>query len=176
MKKEINEVIEFLDNESKKLEKENNVILSEMSMAWEEHLKGKHSVCVWVENPSSRDNRYMKYYDNEFYDLAEKVARIRIDKAAYVGGEHSENDIQPWVLSEGEKKEFVELLKSPSKKNPQYTNWQQVILTYNADNFHIYEPITGDMTKYKNRKSPLMPSYILPFPIDYPMPDYLNLE
>ena len=149
--------------------------LNEMSMAWEEHLSGKNSVCAWVEGPLRVDNQYIKYYNNEYYQDATKVARIRIDRAEYVGGENSEHGIKRWILNEKDKRIFVELLKKPCKRNPKYTNWENIILTYNADNFHIYEPITGDMEKYANRKSPTMPKHLRPFPIDYPMPDYTKL-
>ena len=161
----------------KKLNKKlkETIQLYEMSMAWEEHLKGKNSVCAWVEGPLKVDNRYIKYYNNEFYIEADKVARIRIDKPEYVGGTHKELDKQSWILSEEEKRIFVELLNKPSKKDSNYTNWQIILLTYNRDNFHIYEPIKGDMTVYKDKKSPSMPEYLLPFPIDYPMPNYMEL-
>lgn len=161
--KEINEEFEKLQ-------------LTEMSMAWEEQLKGKNSVCAWVEGPLHVDNQYIKYYDNEYYNEAKRVARIRINEPRYVGGNHKEGNKENWILSEKEKKVFIELLKKPCKRNPQFTNWQQIILTYNADNFHIYEPIKGDMTKYKGRKAPSMPEHLLPFPIDYPMPDYTELK
>ena len=53
--------------------------LNEMSKAFS--FKNKSiEVCAWVEGPLSVDNRYFKYYDSMFYNLADKVARIRIDK------------------------------------------------------------------------------------------------
>lgn len=164
-------------NEIQKLNEEFNKLFSinEMSMAWEAQLKGRNSVCAWVEGPLKVDNQYIKYYNNAYYTDATKVARIRIDKPEYVGGVHSESGKKKWVLTEAEKRIFVQILQEPSKTNSEYTNWQQILLTYNRDNFHIYEPITGEVSVYKNRKSPSMPEHLLPFPIDYPMPDYTKL-
>lgn len=63
--------------------------LNEMSLAFQ--YKDRHvEVCAWVENPTPRDNRYFKYYDSEYISTATKVARIRIDEAVYVGGNHKE--------------------------------------------------------------------------------------
>ena len=149
--------------------------LNEMSIAWDADLKGNESVCAWVEGPLKVDNQYIKYYNNAHYPLATKVARIRIDKPEYVGGIHSEGNKKKWILTNSEKRTLVHLLNQASEKDEKYTNWQQVILEYNASNFRLFKPVTGDMTIYKDRKAPTMPEYILPFPIDYPMPNYMEL-
>lgn len=132
-------------------------------------------VCVWVENPMGVDNMYFKYYDCSLYTMANKVARIRLDKPKYVGGNHKEGTKKKWVLSERDKKELVELLKSPSDEHEGLTKWQDVIITYNDDNFNLKakQTINGELDKAQ--RDPKMPSHLVPLPIDLPMPNYLEL-
>lgn len=133
-------------------------------------------VCVWVEGPMGVDNQYFKYYDSMYYNNAKKVARIRIDKSEYVGGKHREHGIKPWILSNKDKKELVDILKGPSKEHEGLTRWQDIIITYNKDNFDIssLDTINGNLN-VENR-NPKMPKHIKPFSIDYPMPNYLELK
>lgn len=149
--------------------------VNEMSMAF--HYKDRHvEVCAWVENPTYRDNRYFKYYNSAFVSSATKVARIRIDKAEYVGGNHKERNLTKWILSNRELRELVEILQTPSDEHIGYTKWQDILITYNRDNFHLsaQDTIAGNLAK--GVRSPELPSSVEPFPIDYPMPDYLNIR
>lgn len=148
--------------------------LCEMSMAFAYKDK-RIDVCAWVENPSSRDNRYFKYYNNSRYNNATKVARIRIDNPVYVGGTHKERNLKQWILTDYEKNELVKLLSSPSNEFTGFTKWQSILIRYNSDNFFLtpQQTINGE---FENADfDPKMPDYIKPFPIDYPMPDYLKL-
>ena len=148
--------------------------INEMSMAF--HYKDRHvEVCAWVENPTPRDNRYFKYYDSEYSNMAKKVSRIRIDRPEYVGGNHKERNIKKWVLSDKEKQYLVQILKSPSDDYPNLIKWQDILITYNRDNFHIKAEDTIKGNINCNSRNPLLPDYIKPFPIDYPMPNYLEL-
>lgn len=132
-------------------------------------------VCVWVENPMAVDNMYFKYYDCSLYTMAKKVARIRLDKAVYVGGNHKEGNKKKWILSDREKAELVELLKSPSDRYNGLSRWQEVIITYNDDNFNLnyMQTINGEFDKAQ--RDPKMPKHLVPLPIDYPMPDYTKI-
>lgn len=132
-------------------------------------------VCVWVENPMSVDNMYMKYYNSSLYTLATKVARIRLDKPEYVGGNHRERNLKKWILTEKEKKELIELLKQPSDKYQGYSKWHDVIITYNDDNFNLSFSQTVNAEFEKAQRDPKMPNHLVPLPIDLPMPDYTQL-
>lgn len=153
----------------------NEDIINEMSKAFSYKDKGI-DVCVWVEGPMRTDNQYFKYYDNMFYDNATKVARIRIDRNKYVGGQHREKNKKKWILSDKEKNELVQILQQPSERYPKYTRWQEVLMTYNYDNFNITPENTMLGKIDDSQRNPNMPKYIKPFPIDYPMPDYTKLE
>lgn len=149
--------------------------LNEMSMAF--HYKDRYvEVCAWVENPTSRDNRYFKYYDSEYSSTASKVARIRIDRPDYVGGNHKERNLKKWTLSKNEKQFLMTILKSESDDYKGLTKWQDILITYNRDNFHIKAEDTINGNIDKGTRNPLLIDKIKPFPIDYPMPNYLELE
>lgn len=148
--------------------------LNEMSMAF--HYEDKNTqVCAWVENSTPRDNCYFKYYNNSRNKLADKVARIRIDKAEYVGGNHRERNLKKWILSKNEKQQLINILNSPSNDYPNITKWQDILITYNRDNFFIKaeDTINGNINNYS--KNPILPDHVKPFSIDHPMPNYLNL-
>ena len=153
----------------------NNLLqINEMSMAF--HYKDRYvQVCAWVENPTPRDNRYFKYYNSEYNSTATKVARIRIDKPAYVGGNHKERNLDVWNLSAREKQYLIEILSTPSDDYPGYTKWHDILITYNRDNFHISakDTIEGNLTK--GTRNPSLPDYIVPFDINTPIPDYTKL-
>ena len=168
--KEINKLIHAIDEEiNEQIEP-----MNEMSMAF--HYKDRHiAVCAWVENPMIVDNRYFKYYNSQFYDTATKVARIRMNKADYVGGIHKEKGLEKWNLTHREKQYLVKILSSPSEDHKGFNRWQDVIITYNRDNFHLSAEDTIKGKFDKAQCSPNMPKHIKPFPIDYPMPDYLQL-
>lgn len=148
--------------------------LNEMSKAFS--FKNRSiEVCAWVEGPLSVDNRYFKYYNSMFYNLADKVARIRIDKPEYVGGNHKEHKIKKWILTEKEKRELVEILKGPSEEYDNLTRWQDILITYNRDNFNISAKNTIAGNLNDTQRNPKLAKYIKPFPIDYPMPNYIEL-
>lgn len=149
--------------------------LYEMSMAF--HYRNRRiDVCAWVENPMVVDNRYFKYYNSATINSATKVARIRIDKPQYVGGIYKERNLQKWVLTKKEVKELYNLLQTPSDDYDGLTKWQDILVTYNRDNFllSVKDSIAGNFEKVQ--KDPKMPKYIEPFTINYPMPNYLELE
>lgn len=148
--------------------------MNEQSMAF--YFKDRHvEVCAWVENPTPRDNRYFKYYDSQFISSAKNVARIRIDKAEYVGGNHSERNLKKWELSKKEKQYLIDILNSPSNDYNGLTKWQDILITYNRDNFHIKAEDTIQGNFNKCTRSPMLPKHVQPFSIDYPMPNYLDL-
>lgn len=149
--------------------------LYEMSMAF--FYKDKRiDVCAWVETPMTVDNRYFKYYNCSTIPSATHVARIRLDKPEYVGGLHRENGKKKWILTKREKEELIEILKGQSTDQPGYTRWQEVLMTYNRDNFNLSFSDSKSNDFSKAQKDPKMSKYLKPFPIDYPMPDYLNLK
>ena len=133
-------------------------------------------VCAWVEGPMRADNRYFKYYNNMHYSVATKVARIRIDEARYVGGNHKEGNKKKWVLTPSEKQELVDILNGPSEEVPGYTRWQDILITFNRDNFNLstQRTLAGDLDD--SQRNPHMPKHIKPFPIDYPMPNYMEIK
>lgn len=150
------------------------MILNEMSMAFNYRNK-RIDVCAWVENPMATDNQYFKYYNNSLIRLATKVARIRIDRPEYVGGFHRERNFGKWSLIEKEKRELIEILKGESDDHPTYTRWQEIIMTYNRDNFNISFKDSKNNNFKNYQRDPKMPDYIKPFDINYPMPDYMKL-
>lgn len=155
----------------------NKQTINEMSMVF--RYKDRHvEVCAWVENPTPRDNRYFKYYDSMYIDTATKVARIRINESKYVGGNHKERKLKKWILSNKEKQYLIDILKSESDNpaNKGYTRWQEILMRYNEDNFGLYPEDTKKGNFEKAQSSPNLPSNVKPFPIDYPMPNYLELE
>jgi hypothetical protein len=139
----------------------------EMSSAWTDDRSNR---CVWVENPNGYSNRYFKYLNNSSYRRAKLVARIWIDKPEYVKGHKNSDGKTEWILTSKEKKELVTLLNAPSEAHDNTTNWQEILITYNEDNFQIppMRTIKGniDFSKYRNQK---------PYDINTPMPNYLEL-
>ena len=148
--------------------------LLEMSKAFSYKDK-RIDVCAWVENPMGVNNMYFKYYNCSTIPSATHVARIRMDKPEYVGGNHREGTKKKWILTDTEKRELVELLSSKSEEHPDLTYWQEILLTYNRDNFNLSAKDTIEGNFAKAQKDPKMPEYLQPLPIDYPMPDYLQL-
>lgn len=152
----------------------NPIPLYEMSKAFS--FKNKTiDVCVWVENPMSIDNLYFKYYNCSTIPSATKVARIRIDKPCYVGGNHKELNKQKWILSKNEVRELIEILKSPSDEYDGLNKWQDIIITYNKDNFNLTtkQCLKNDFSSIQ--KDPKMPEYLQPLDINTVIPDYWNL-
>lgn len=151
--------IKQITEEFKKL-----IPLTEMSMA----VTDKNSA-IWVEAGSTRPkaNRYFKYYNNISYQKANKVARISITKSEYI--KHRNIDSKDdWILTKSEKKKLVTLLNRPSEDFPEITNYQYIIAVYNRDNFYlsISRFIRGDYNKS---------DYPDLLPLNYPMPDYMEL-
>lgn len=141
--------------------------ITEMAKAFSDR---KTNTTLWVEDRSTHNNRYMKFYNvaKDPTHLATKVARIYVEKPEYVKG-HKEHGIKEWILTEKEKRQFVKLLQSPYSRNPNITNWQQVICTFN-DGFYDIDPqdtINGNIPHEDLDNGALT--------IDYPMPDYLQL-
>lgn len=148
--------------------------LQEMSRAFA-YKNRSIEVCVWVEGPMGADNRYFKYYNSLYYNTASKVARIRIDRPEYVGGNHKEHGIKQWKLSSGDKQELEEILKGPSDNHKGLTRWQDILITYNEDNFNISADKTINGILDDSQRNPKINKNIKPFPIDYPMPSYEEL-
>ena len=148
--------------------------LTEMSMAF--HYKDRRiDVCAWVENPMATDNQYFKYYNNSLMRLATKVARIRLNRPQYVGGIHKERNFRKWVLTNKEKHELVQILQGSSEDQPRYTRWQELLMTYNRDNFNISFNDSKQGNLENQQRDPKMPDYIQPYDINAPMPNYLEL-
>lgn len=130
------------------------------------------NVTIWVEDKSTHHNKYIKYYDasRKPTETAKRCARICIDKPEYFDDDNEHTDkIAHWYLSSKEKKEFIDLLKSPYKKNPNITNWQQIICTFNYGFYDIDEEdtIKGNISQEDLDDGALS--------IDFPMPDYSKL-
>ena len=109
---------------------------------------------------------YFKIYNSYSVDKADKMTRISFRKAEYIS--HSATlGKKDWKLSTKEKKALIALLEVKSKSNPQYTNWEYAILSFNNEkglDFDQTEENVIDNLKY--------PQYL---PIDLPMPDYSQL-
>lgn len=149
---------------TEQLENMQEMVLTEMSMAWNSK---QYNRCVWVENPSSFENKYFKYLNGLTFGRADKCARISMLEAKYI--QHKDyGGKQNWILNNKEKKELVNLMKQPNKKYADCTNWQATLITYNEDNFGIDfdETIFNTFDKVQ---------YPQAFSIDYPMPNYLEL-
>ena len=153
----------------------NPIQLYEMSKAFSYKDK-RIDVCAWVENPMGVDNMYFKYYNCSTIPSATKVARIRIDKCQYVGGRHKENGKQPWILNKTELKELMDILKSESDEHIGLTRWQDIIITYNKDNFNLTtkECLTNNFENAQ--RDPKMPKHLQPLDINTPMPNYMELS
>lgn len=146
---------------------EDLMAITEMAKAFSDR---DTNTTLWVEDRSTHNNRYLKFYNvaKDPTHLATKVARIYIEKPEYVKS-HKEHGIKEWILTEKEKRLFVKLLQSPYKRNPQITNWQQVICTFN-DGFYDISPedtIAGNIEQEDLDNGALT--------LDFPMPDYLKL-
>ena len=152
--------IKQITEEFKKL-----ISLTEMSMA----VTDKNSA-IWVEARSTRPkaNRYFKYYNNISYQRADKVARISIIKPEYIKHQNIDGK-DDWILTKSEKRKLMILLNQSSEDFPEITNYQYIIAVYNRDNFYlsISKFIRGD---YNESDYPDLLS------LDYPMPDYMELE
>ena len=133
-------------------------------------------VCAWVENPMGANNQYFKYYDCSTIPSATKVARIRLDRPEYVGGNHRERNLQKWILTTKEKQELVDILMGPSDEFDGLNRWQDIIITYNKDNFNLTtrDILAGDFSRAQ--RDPKMSDKIQPLPLDYPMPNYMELQ
>ena len=153
--------------------------INEMSLAWDYRNKNK-AYCAWTEGPMHSENRYFKYYNSDSPDMATKVARIRIDRPEYVGGTHMEKNsqgkVEKWILSDKDKKTFIQLLNSPSDDNDGCTKWQDILIRWNRDNFGIpaKKTIANQIDGYQAK--PGLLDECKPFPIDFPMPDYTQLR
>lgn len=152
--------------------------INEMSLAWDYRKKNK-AYCAWTEGPMSAENRYFKFYNSDSPDMASMVARIRIDRPEYVGGNHKESNsqgkVEKWILTPANKKLLIQLLNSPSDDNDNCTKWQDILIRWNRDNFGVpaKKTIANDFTGYQAK--PGLMTGLQPFPIDYPMPDYMKL-
>lgn len=136
----------------------------EMAMAW---IDKQNNVCAWVENLSGRNNKYFKYINSTSYTKATKVARISMFTEEYLIHKDPAGK-QAWKLTNLEKKQLLNLLNSDNKEYKSITNWQAILVPYNKDNFGLFvqETINGfDKEEYPDA-----------FPIDYPMPNYLELQ
>lgn len=167
-------------NEIQRLNEEFNKLFSinEMSLAWDYRNKNR-AYCAWTEGPMSVENRYFKFYNSDSPDMASKVARIRIDRAEYVGGLHKEQNsqgkVEKWILTEREKRILVKLLQSNSDDNDGCTKWQDILIRWNRDNFSIPAKATISNQIQNYQAKPGLLDNLKPFPIDYPMPDYTKL-
>lgn len=132
-------------------------------------------VSAWVENPMGENNRYFKYYDYPTIPSVKKVAYIRLDRPEYMSGVYKERNRKKWILSNGEKQNLVEILKGESEAQPGYTRWQELLMTYNRDNFNISFKDSKQGNLQSQQRDPRMPDYIQPYDINTPIPNYLEL-
>ena len=119
--------------------------LTEMSMVIIDNNKKRS---IWVENPTHYDNRYFKIFNNDSVSKATKVARISMINPRYMTHRNDDGK-ENWILTLSEKRYLINILNQKIKINPNITNWQRIILTYNRDSFQI-DPdnlITNEMTK-----------------------------
>lgn len=140
-------------------------VINEMSMAWVDKQANK---CVWVENPNTHNSDYFKYYNSFSYHKADGVARISLVEPKYLSHKNTDGK-DDWKLNSKEKKELVRIMQSPSNVRKGFTHWQVTLIQYNFDNFYIdpEDTINGTFDKQE---------YPDAFPINYPMPNYLELQ
>lgn len=153
-----------MDETIKSLNEKVEMILDEMSMAWNSKQNNR---CVWIENPSGHNNKYFKYLDGLTFGQAKRCARISLLKPEYLNHSNYGNK-ENWILNNKEKKELINLMNQPNKKYQGCTNWQATLITYNEDNFGIDfdETINNSFDKEK---------YPNAFNINYRMPNYMDL-
>lgn len=86
-------------------------------------------------------------------------------------------NLKKWILSDKEKKYLLQILQSMSDDpaNKGYTRWQEILMRYNQDNFHLYPEDTKKGNLDKGTRNPSLPEHVKPFPIDFPMPNYKEL-
>lgn len=137
--------------------------LDEMSMAWVDR---QENVCVWVENPDGYNNRYFKYCNSAKYLASTKIAGI--EKPQYVKNHTNQKNVEDWILNSVKKKQLINLLNKPSGSHKGLNRWQEIILTYNQDNYQIEpnEIIDGTIN---------LTDFDSAIPLDFPMLDYTKL-
>lgn len=157
MQSRIQKILESIENSL------NPIPLYEMSGSW---FDKKAQRCAWVENPGDPNNQYFKYGNNVGINKATKIARISLLKPEYL---YHRDKADIWALSNKEIKTLIQLLQSPSDKHENCTKWQDLLITYNEDNFYILPNDTIhnniDYTEYPKA-----------FNINTPMPDYTKLN
>lgn len=162
--------------------KESEQLLYEMSNAATDLKNGRE---IWVENPTSYNNKYFKYTNNINYNNATKIARISMLDPKYLNNHTNPKGVSNWYLNVVEKKELVEFLKN-DKDAFGFNAWQRIILTYNNDNCHIlkdklqaklitideYNNLVDEYNKKLNSNNLRINGAIR---LDQPMPDYTKL-
>ena len=140
----------------------NPIPLYEMSSGW---FDKKENRCAWVENPGNPNNQYFKYGNDIGINKATKVARISLLEPKYL---YHRDKAYIWALTNKEINNLINILKSPSDKHKGLTKWQDLLITYNEDNFYILpEDTINNNINYKECPKA--------FNINTKMPDYTKL-
>lgn len=126
-------------------------------------------------------NPYFKYYKNNSYGnkSGNKVARISFLKAEYIIHKKESCGIPTWndpYPNSNDKQRLIDILKSPSEENPNYTVWTMLKYHWNSE-----KGFRGSLEDYASSPSIMDMKYMNPnskgnyIPYSLQMPDYMDL-
>lgn len=170
----INEIVEELDKESRKLEEklELEIMLHEMATIY---AGSKLSVIV---NPDSGRNfynmEYFKVFHGDSFKKANDLARIKFREPAYIKHDN-QGGKKDFRLNHKDKKELNRIMHTPSQLYDNMTAWQDAIVQFNHEAYHIPQKECLKLTQKFLDSLPDSDPRKKYLPIDLPITDYSNL-
>lgn len=159
-------------SEVKQLNEELQIILNEMTTTYT-----GEKLSVIVNPDDSRNlfnNEYFKVFHGSSFRKAKDLTRIRFRKAEY---EIHKNEAgkKNFKLNSKDKKELQRIFQEPSELYEGYTIWQDTIMQFNHEAYHIPLKECKNLTQEvidKLTESDIRKRCI---PVDLPLTDYSTL-
>ena len=157
---------------TQQINEELTIILNEMATTYS---GDKLSIIVNPDDGRNLQNvEYFKVFHGRSFRKAQDLARIRFRTPEY---EHYRNeaDKKDFKLNSKDKKELMRILQSPSELYDGYTIWQDTIMQFNHEAYHIplkdcknlTQEVINSLANNDIRKKCL--------PVDLPLTDYIKL-
>lgn len=157
---------------TQQINEELTIILNEMATTYS---GDKLSIIVNPDDGRNLQNvQYFKVFHGRSFRKVQDLARIRFRTPEY---EHHRNEAgkKDFKLNSKDKKELMRILQSPSELYDGYTIWQDTIMQFNHEAYHIplkdcknlTQEVINSLTNNDIRKKCL--------PVDLPLTDYTKL-
>ena len=164
----------YKDNNMNNIEKINEELYYQLNEMATIFTGTKMSVIV---NPDPGRNHYkveyFKAFHGDSFRKATDIARIRFRDPGY---EIHNSGKENFKLNSKDRKELIRILTLPSDMYDNYTMWQDCIMQFNHEAYHISFKqclkLTQSYLDTLDDKDPIK-KYL---PIDLPMPNYLELK